>query len=76
MVAGFVGILVHNSRDYVFMGFAVVDDDARILAVADYFANELTEPEYAEIKDKYSIVLTRDMAKAKAWFRKKVRGSE
>ena len=31
---------------------------------------------YAEIKDKYPIVLTRDMAKAKAWLHSKVRGTE
>lgn len=31
---------------------------------------------YAEIKDKYPIVLTRDMAKARKWLHSKVRGSE
>ena len=31
---------------------------------------------YSEIKDKYSIVLTRDMAKAKQWLHSKVRGTE
>lgn len=31
---------------------------------------------YNEIKDKYPIVLTRDMAKARAWLNAKVRGSE
>lgn len=31
---------------------------------------------YAEIKDKYPIVLTRDMEKAKRWLQEKVRGSE
>lgn len=31
---------------------------------------------YAEIKDKYPIVLTRDMAKAKKWLHEKVRGTE
>lgn len=31
---------------------------------------------YSEIKDKYPIVLTRDMAKAKKWLHEKVRGSE
>lgn len=31
---------------------------------------------YTEIKDKYPIVLTRDMAKAKRWLHSKVRGSE
>ena len=31
---------------------------------------------YAEIKDNYPIVLTRDMATAKQWLHKKVRGSE
>lgn len=31
---------------------------------------------YAEIKDKYPIVLTRDMEKAKRWLHEKVRGSE
>jgi len=31
---------------------------------------------YAEIKDKYPIVLTRNMEKAKAWLHSKVRGSE
>ncbi len=31
---------------------------------------------YAEIKDKYPIVLTRDMAKARKWLHEKVRGSE
>lgn len=31
---------------------------------------------YAEIKDKYPIVLTRDMSKARKWIRDKVRGSE
>ena len=31
---------------------------------------------YLDIKDKYPIVLTRDIAKAKGWLRKKVRGSE
>ena len=31
---------------------------------------------YAEIKDKYPIVLTRDMEKAKRWLHKKVRGTE
>ncbi len=31
---------------------------------------------YGEIKDKYPIVLTRDMAKAKKWLHEKVRGTE
>ncbi len=31
---------------------------------------------YEEIKDRYPIVLTRDMEKAKAWLHEKVRGSE
>ena len=31
---------------------------------------------YGEIKDKYPIVLTRDMAKARKWLHEKVRGSE
>ncbi len=31
---------------------------------------------YAEIKDKYPIVLTRDMEKARRWLHEKVRGSE
>lgn len=31
---------------------------------------------YSEIKDKYPIVLTRDMGKAKAWLHSKVRGTE
>ena len=31
---------------------------------------------YAEIKDKYPIVLTRDMAKARRWLHESVRGSE
>lgn len=31
---------------------------------------------YSEIKDRYPIVLTRDMAKARKWLRDKVRGSE
>ena len=31
---------------------------------------------YAEIRDKYPIVLTRDMAKAKKWLHDKVRGTE
>ena len=31
---------------------------------------------YREIKDKYPIVLTRDMAKAKQWLHEKVRGTE
>ena len=31
---------------------------------------------YTEIKDKYPIVLTRDMSKAREWIRGKVRGSE
>lgn len=31
---------------------------------------------YREIKDKYPIVLTRDMSKARQWIREKVRGSE
>ena len=31
---------------------------------------------YAEIKDKYPIVLTRDMTKAKKWLHEKVRGTE
>lgn len=31
---------------------------------------------YEEIKDKYPIVLTRDMAKARAWLHEKVRGTE
>lgn len=31
---------------------------------------------YSEIKDKYPIVLTRDMAKAKKWLHDKVRGTE
>ena len=31
---------------------------------------------YSEIKDKYPIVLTRDMEKAKAWLHSKVRGTE
>lgn len=31
---------------------------------------------YADIKDKYPLVLTRDMEKAKAWLHEKVRGTE
>lgn len=31
---------------------------------------------YAEIKDRYPIVLTRDMAKAREWLRKQVRGTQ
>lgn len=31
---------------------------------------------YAEIKDRYSVVLTRDMAKARKWLHEKVRGTE
>ncbi|MDO4859645.1 MAG: DUF2075 domain-containing protein [Bacillota bacterium] len=31
---------------------------------------------FAEIRDRYPIVLTRDMEKAKAWLREKVRGTE
>ena len=31
---------------------------------------------YSEIKDRYPIVLTRDMAKAKAWLHQRARGSE
>ncbi len=31
---------------------------------------------YAEIKDKYPIILTRDMTKARKWLHEKVRGSE
>lgn len=31
---------------------------------------------FAEIKDKYPVVLTRDMEKAKAWLHEKVRGTE
>ena len=31
---------------------------------------------YAEIKDKYPIILTRDMAKARKWLHEKVRGTE
>ena len=31
---------------------------------------------YEEIKDKYPIVLTRDMAKARQWLHEKVRGTE
>lgn len=31
---------------------------------------------YAEIKDKYPIVLTRDMAKARKWLHSKIRGTE
>lgn len=31
---------------------------------------------YAEIKDRYPIMLTRDMEKARAWLRKQVRGSQ
>ena len=31
---------------------------------------------YAEIKDKYPIVLTRDMERARAWLHERVRGSE
>lgn len=38
----------------------------------DYSAEQL----YGEIKDKYPIVLTRDMAKAKQWLHEKVRGTE
>ena len=31
---------------------------------------------YREIKDNYPIVITRDMAKARAWLHQKVRGTE
>lgn len=43
-----------------------------MLAVEPDKASEL----YNEIKDKYPIVLTRDMEKAKAWLHSKVRGTE
>ncbi len=43
-----------------------------LLAVEHDKASEL----YKEIKDKYPIVLTRDMEKAKAWLHNKVRGTE
>ena len=43
-----------------------------LLAVEPYKASEL----YIEIKDKYPIVLTRDMEKAKEWLHSKVRGTE
>ena len=43
-----------------------------LLAVEPEKASEL----YNEIKDKYPIVLTRDMEKAKAWLHSKVRGTE
>ncbi len=43
-----------------------------LLAVEPDKASEL----YNEIKDKYPIVLTRDMEKAKAWLHSKVRGTE
>ena len=38
--------------------------------------NENAKDIYAEIKDDYPIVLTRDMEKAKRWLHKKVRGTE
>lgn len=38
--------------------------------------NENASEIYAEIKDKYPIVLTRDMEKAKRWLHEKVRGTE
>jgi len=43
-----------------------------LLAVEPDKASEL----YKEIKEKYPIVLTRDMGKAKAWLHSKVRGTE
>lgn len=43
-----------------------------LLSVEPDKASEL----YNEIKDKYPIVLTRDMEKAKAWLHSKVRGTE
>lgn len=39
------------------------------------FADDAAEL-YAEIKDRYPIVLTRDMAKARKWLHEKVRGTE
>ncbi len=38
--------------------------------------NESAASLYAEIKDKYPIVLTRDMEKARRWLHEKVRGTE
>ena len=38
--------------------------------------NENASEIYAEIKDKYPIVLTRDLEKAKRWLHEKVRGTE
>lgn len=38
--------------------------------------NENASSIYSEIKDKYPIVLTRDMEKARRWLHEKVRGSE
>ncbi len=40
------------------------------------FDKEVASSLYEEIKDKYPIVLTRDVAKAKAWLHQKARGSE
>ena len=40
------------------------------------FFDESAAKLYSEIKDKYPIVLTRDMAKAKQWLHSKVRGTE
>lgn len=38
--------------------------------------DEVAKDIYAEIKDRYPIVLTRDMEKAKKWLHEKVRGTE
>lgn len=38
--------------------------------------DEVAKDIYAEIRDRYSIVLTRDMEKAKKWLHEKVRGTE
>ena len=38
--------------------------------------DEIAKDIYEEIKDKYPIVLTRDMAKAREWLHSKVRGTE
>ena len=40
------------------------------------FDTETAKKLYSEIKDKYPLVLTRDMEKAKKWLHSKVRGSE
>ena len=82
-----ITVEVSNGRRDAYTRLITVLPDLVIMDVSDSFTDlmdflksKISDPNakniYAEIKDKYPIVLTRDMKKAKEWLHAQVLGSE